>query len=499
MEQPKDQMEMTEEFEHLPTTWFRKRYPEIAKVHGHAIDLTSKGSVWIIKGIREDFFAALLGEKGTPLSPTVYTTSRGFYTYDPEQGIYVPKSKQDLMVPISRLMQKCAEECKEKVLGMTCDTKPLLFQFSKASALNGIIEKAKGLLHVPESFFDIDAEQYIACKNGMLQLSDMTLLPFNPKYARRNKLAVSYDPDAKCPTFLDTLMRQALEDDDILLLQEWFGTALIGKNKPQVIVILVGTAGGGKSTFTDILQEIIGRNNVYLLRTEQLGGKFETSFYLGKTLLHGVDVKSDFLTQKYASVLKALTGGDTMDVEIKNNGTGGGKIEGSFNVIIICNSFPNVRLDGDAGAWKRRLIFVNYNKPKPTNAITSLADIILKNEGSGVLNWALIGLQRLMERDWKFILTHRQKELVDKVLLQSDSPKQFVERCLVKEDGCILTQADCFEAYCAFCKQFDWYPVPDAKIKIEQEILFRFNASVRHDLPNSSAKPQRGWKGIKVK
>jgi hypothetical protein len=53
----------------------------------------------------------------------------------------------------------------------------------------------------------------------MLRLVNKTLLPFSPAYGRRNKLAVPFDRNAKCPLFLQTLMRAALDPDDLDLLQ----------------------------------------------------------------------------------------------------------------------------------------------------------------------------------------------------------------------------------------------------------------------------------------
>ena len=102
---------------------------------------------------------------------------------------------------------------------------------------------------------------------------------------------------------------------------------------------------------------------------------------------------------------------------------------------------------------------LNYRKPKPQAVITSLADSILKEEGSGVLNWELNGLKRLRDNNWRFGLTENQKELIDKVVLQSDSPRQFVKRCLIEEPDCLLTLDDCFGAYIAFCKTLGWLPM----------------------------------------
>ena len=45
----------------------------------------------------------------------------------------------------------------------------------------------------------------------MLRMSDRELMQFDPTYRVRNKLAVEYKPDAKCPRFLDKLLGEALE------------------------------------------------------------------------------------------------------------------------------------------------------------------------------------------------------------------------------------------------------------------------------------------------
>src|ERR1035438_7379513 len=144
----------------------------------------------------------------------------------------------------------------------------------------------------------------------MLRVVDKVLLPFSPRYRRRNKLAVPYQVDAQCPVFLDTLLRAALEPDDLDLLQRWCGLALIGVNLAQRLVILTGTAGGGKGTLIRVITGIIGPTNVGTLRPDWLGERFELGRLLGKSLLYGADVPDNFLNCRGASVLKALTGGD---------------------------------------------------------------------------------------------------------------------------------------------------------------------------------------------
>ena len=482
----------------LPHFWFRKKFPEVFKKHKEAIEMTStKESVFSAHALNEDFIAETIGHLGNPISPTVYVSrEERFYHYDSSCGIFMPVSENQILTDFSSLLHECAQECSKQGF---CDTTSLRFQLSKAGQLNGVIKKAKGLLHVSEDYFESNIEDYISCSNGMLRLSDMELIPFSADFRRRNKLSVPYDPNAMCPVFLETLMRQALDDDDIAFLQKWFGLALLGKNKSQVIVILSGTAQGGKSTLVNVVAGVIGKENIATLRTEQLGQRFETASFLGKTLLHGADVPADFLTQKNATVLKSLTGGDSMTVELKN-GRERPEIEGNFNVIIVSNSRLVIRLEGDAEAWQRRLAIIEYRKPKPQNAIPALADIILKDEGSGILNWALEGLKQLRDNKWVFTLTDSQLSVRDRTLLESDSPRQFVRHCLHKVENASLTQEDCFGSYVKYCQTLGWTPFArtSANSIIENLIMREYAISQRNDIPGSNGKAQRGWKGVKV-
>ena len=78
-----------------------------------------------------------------------------------------------------------------------------------------------------------------------------------------------------------------------------------------------------------------------------------------------------FLQHKCAAVLKSLTSYDPMTVELKNSNESP-SIVGSFNVIVTCNSRLTVHLEGDTDAWRRRLVIINYHKPKPEKVITDL-------------------------------------------------------------------------------------------------------------------------------
>ena len=151
-------------------------------------------------------------------------------------------------------------------------------------------------------------------------------------------------------------------------------------------MLIVGTPGAGKSTVLEIIEAIIGPANVCQLRTEHLSERFELSRFLRKTMLSGKDVPGHFLQTEGAYVLKALVGQDLLSAEKKGSNCEF-QLRGEFGVAVSCNSRLRVKLDGDVEAWRRRLLIIRYEKPKPPKRILDFAKTLLASEASGILRW----------------------------------------------------------------------------------------------------------------
>ena len=478
-----------------PSQWFAQKFPSLSDEYGDAVlEEFDNHDIVSARDIGEDFLAATLGSKGCPNAPSVIVpTEERFYTYSPSDGVFILQREPALLTSLSRQLLECARACR----GGECDTKTLEFRFRDSSNLTGVIKKARGLLAGPHDYFSTNLTEFIPCANGMLRLADMELLGFSPSYRRRNKLAVPYDPAAKCPLFLDTLMHPALEPEDFDLVQRHSGLMLIGENVSQKIMILTGMPGGGKGTYIRVVCGVIGQVNLASLRPQLLGERFELGRFLGKTVLYGADVPENFLNQRGASVLKSLTGGDPVTLEFKNSNESP-VIICKFNVIATCNSRLTVHLEGDTEAWRRRLSIADYHKPKPLKAIADLDQLILTKEGSGVLNWMLEGLAKLRADGYQLHLTSGQQAVVDNLLLESDGHTLFVREALTRVDGQELTVPDCFTAYVEYCTQRGWTALPKNKFGalIGDEVVRQFGVTTRHDIRGADGKAQRGWRGI---
>ena len=475
-----------------PNQWLQQKYPKVYGKHGEPLNIGKTKDAKYVKEIDDDFFAALFGDLGHPDAPTVRLPGR-FYTYKKDSGIFEKESDGAIEARISGLLKQCAKECASQ---KEMNTKELSFRLSNSARLGGVIKRARALLEKPESYFETDPD-FVACKNGMLRMSDRKLMEFDPKYRVRNKLAVEYKPNAKCPRFQDKLLGEALEPYQIETAQLWCGMALLGKNVSQKILLVLGTAGGGKSTFVKCITGIIGEDNIAELKPKLLEAQFSLYPFLDKTLLIGPDVSPDFLATESASRLKSLTGGDTLEAELKHKNERVHLI-GNLNVVITCNSGVVVHIKKDVEAWGRRLVILSYNKPKPEHDDKELFDKIMKEEASGILNWMLDGLEKLKAKDFDLALNDIQRKEVDDLLMSSQAPEIFVREALERDPSkdSVMTKAEVLEALHDFCTDRNWSVkgLKDIPRRLEKEIYDLHRCAPRHDIDN-----QRGWVGLRLK
>ena len=419
---------------------------------------------------------------------TIFESSLGdFYEYDPARGDW---KKQTVETIRRRFIEALNEKATEDNLNsLRCKVNAALAN-SLAQLLRNLAEKCnvfsrkRGIIHV---------------KNGMLcrEGNRFVLKEFAPEFYSRNVCPYPYDPTADCPEFKNILLNPALSPDDVQIVQKWAGACLLGRNDAQRILLIIGTPNGGKGTFMNVIESVIGEQNVTELRTEHLNSRFEAYQFVGKTLLTGKDVATDFLHQKGAKNLKKLVGHDRMTAEKKGHAEHI-PISGDFNVSITCNSDLNVRLQGDHGAWARRLLIVRYEKEAAKQRIANLDERLLAKEGPGILNWMVQGAAMLLEdlaASGNYRATPAQLQRVDELLNNSDSIQQFTTRWVIPAAGNVVTVKELKSSYLDFCDLNAYPPLPPSALsrQLTDAVNHHHRVSVRHDLGASKG---RGFKGI---
>lgn len=451
--------------------------------HGPAVLRDAKG---ILVDLNQMFFANKYARENAVLHETARNL---FYAYDEHTGLWKIKTDSKLCVEIGKsIMQTLAEQSASAVL---------------RKRTHGMVQQTigflRGLVEHEDPF--IAKHALIHVGNGVLDISgdSPTLLDFSPSFYSRNRTEVLYNPYAECPRFLSELLRPALNADDMALLQMYAGQCLLGNNLAQAILLLLGTAGGGKSTLVSVLESVIGLHNVAQLRVPQLSERFEIASFVGKTLLCGKDVPGDFLNHKSAHVIKALVGGDRLDAEEKNVKRRF-QVEGNFNVIITSNSRQHVRLDSDASAWRRRLLIITYEQPPVAKPIPNLAAQLVREEGAGILNWMIEGalkLISLMAEHGRIVLNDAQRKRVDDLLCESDGIRQFVRDSVLKVEDADVTTSELMNAYHDFCDDHGWQPVSGRHFEHQiGDIMMEMHRSPRRTDIKRYEKNNRGFKHV---
>ena len=170
-------------------------------------------------------------------------------------------------------------------------------------------------------------------------------------------------------------------------------------------------------------------------------------------------------------------------------------------MLITSNSRLRVRLQGDLSAWKRRLSIVRYEAPPPARKIPDFGSFLIRTEGSGILNWALLGAQKLLselpDEGGDLGLTQRQREIVDSLLAESESLRHFLQDCLVVDEYRNVTVTELVEAYAAYCPERKWQamPITEVQANLETLMLEIYGVTKRHDIERND-KSQRGFSGV---
>ena len=381
---------------------------------------------------------------------------------------------------------------------------PELQAYYSSSFINSVLRFLKDLAleENPEAFFKKKGH-VVHCANTMLvydeKLKAWAQKDFSPDYRSQNQNTIKYDTAARCPRFLNDLLSPAMTEDDISVLQIYFGQCLLGHNSSQTFLLILGDPGTGKSMVGNIIENVIGRQNYTQLRLGHIGGRFETSAFRGKTLLVGKDVRSDFLCEKDAGMIKSLTGGDSVMAELKNSNLRH-EVTGNFNVIIVGNPRLRIAFDEDVGAWRRRLLLTRYHQPASMKRVADLDKVLFDEEKSGILNWALEGASKLLANGGLIERSAEQQARVDDLIAYSKPFDAFGRNHINPNPNTGITTDQAVTSFFRFCKRSGWEGGAFTPAKV-QRMFHEWMGTTFNAVPSiflSCGQRRRGYFGFQI-
>ena len=197
--------------------------------------------------------------------------------------------------------------------------KKVIYDRIKYYVTSGIAKKVANLLDVMRMECCTEKlplyQDRIHVANGTYYLNGT----FSPeKNFCRNRLPVSYNPEAPQPVTWLHFLSQLLEPEDILTLQEFMGYCFIPSTKGQKMLLLIGKGGEGKSRIGIVLRALLGSN----MNTGSIA-KVETSPFARADLEHELvmlddDMKLEALPQ--TNHIKAIITAELpMDLEKRDS------------------------------------------------------------------------------------------------------------------------------------------------------------------------------------
>jgi putative DNA primase/helicase len=309
-----------------------------------------------------------------------------------------------------------------------------------SSVINSVFEMARINVAVPSDLWDADPD-ILVCQNGVLRIPSGELHEHRRENYATSAVPYDYDPEAKAQMWQLFLASTAPEAQEFL--QEFAGYALTTDTMHELALWLYGPPGSGKSTFVEGLRTMLGERAGILGLADLERSRFALANLPGKTLVTATEQPSGYVST--TETLNAIISGESITVEQK--------YRNSYDLIPrakiawAMNELPRVS-DASSGIF-RRVKVVEFPPIAPESRDPAVKEGI-RNEGAGILNWALEGLYRLRERGY-FEIPEAVEQATAHFRETNDIPALFLEDCCVRDDAERVQAGKLYAEYKDWC------------------------------------------------
>jgi putative DNA primase/helicase len=193
-------------------------------------------------------------------------------------------------------------------------------------------------------------------------------------------------------------------------------------------------------------------------------------------------------------ILKAAVGGDLLYGEMK-------RVQKTFafrntaKMVVYANKIP--RINDSSYAFKRRLLvidFPNTFEEKSSNKDYA-AELIGEHGLSGLLNWTLLGLQRLVANNWVFTDSKQQRAARENFLRISQPVLSFLEEWTEYSVDEVIEADNMYNIFNGYCEEYLLAPLDENMFKVGM----RLSTKVQIRRGKIDGKRAQRYYGIKLK
>lgn len=291
----------------------------------------------------------------------------------------------------------------------------------------------------------------IAFNNGVLDV-DCGLQDYSDEVVVTNIIPHDYDNKAQCQAVDDFLDKISCGDKTTRRnLEEVIGVCMYRANDFGQCPVLIGEGSNGKSTFIQVLRNVLGLENVSSLDVNIIGKQFQAGRLLGKLANLGDDISNERLNGDVLAIFKKIVTGDWIYTDVK--GSEGFDFKPYCTLVISCNEFPRL---GDASEGMMRRLFpisfdARFSRDDPDYDPRILDKLTTEEAAKRFIKLGIEGLIRVRYYNG-FTPNDKSDKIVDDVKKDNDNVDQWVEDANIDETFFIDTDTGvCYENYKKWC------------------------------------------------
>jgi len=317
------------------------------------------------------------------------------------------------------------------------------------------------------------------------------------------KIPVDFDPEADCPAFKKFLEDVVPDTRDRMTLQEMFG-ALLWRAPVGKAFVLIGEGANGKSTLLAVMEEFLGKRNTTAHSLQDISSnKFALSDLVGKLADFGAELPGSRLEN--SAVFKSLVTGDPLPAEKKYEMPF--PFHNYAKLIFATNQMPSFA--DVSSAFYRRWVIINFPNRFMAPELVETVKQKMRDEGqseeeierqtanlkvadpfiikkittpqelSGVLNWALIGLKRLIDHGFKFTSETIPEETGEEMQKMIDPIRSFLddEVEITNNMSDYVLKESLYNRYTAYCRQKKLWVVTNVTFFKRLRMLINYSES----------------------
>lgn len=301
---------------------------------------------------------------------------------------------------------------------------------------------------------DTDQQTLIAVGNGVYNQLTETLEPFDSKYVFRSKVSTNYEAEAKEPVFngwqFSKWVKEIADGDGAKekLIWQALACAVNSNYNMELAFILVDDGQGrtGKSTFENLLINLVGGGNFASLKIKEFEEQFKLASASGKALIIGDDNNPNDYNATSENFKSAVTG-DVLLINPK----GMPPFTTKFNCLVVQSANGMPRFSDNTDALLRRFRVIKFNHQYPaTSDNKKIKSDYIKDQRllEFILNKALqIRLDQTPIQD-----TEESQKAIYDIKLENDVVAYFVENYMSKIKSDRIPSSFLFKLFLATMK-----------------------------------------------